>query len=588
MRFLLLTAGCAGDPPTIAAPPDPPVGTDTGIPTLDTDDDVIPLVRPGPIGRTDVALVADIEMRGFRTGAEDGPQVGENVILGDFDGDGLDDLFVGASSWDNPETNQGAGFGLASSDLALCDVDPADASVECALEDVPPEFTVMITGPTMVHAHFGTQLTSGDLDGDGMDDLVVAAPGSRIVSVWYGVADMVWIPGSPDTVIKGGLDFGKGVAVVGDLNSDGCDDLAIGAHGAADSRGQVYVFCTPVAAPCGRFPAVVDLSAGDVPDILLEGPESDTFAGESVAAAGDVDGDGDDDFLIGAPNGEKEAIAKGPGEVWLVYGGTDAREIGSCAVPCVARLDAFGASGTYDGARFTLDGAPFGNSWLGNKVAGVGDATGDGCPDMLFAAMKYGGVIGNELCGSAFLVDGSGACDGGARRVSDGILLDGSGDDYAVQFIGDSFNDKLGEAISGVGDANGDGIADLLLGEYRDDEVDALETTQNGAAYLVYGGWSGFDEAAPSIVTVGTHVCEAAGTWPADIPPYLKIYGSMAGDIVAKHVAGGGDVNGDGLHDMLLGAPRWGASDMTCEEAICDKGNAYVVYGDAADLCLDQ
>ena len=113
-------------------------------------------------------------------------------------------------------------------------------------------------------------------------------------------------------------------------------------------------------------------------------------------------------------------------------------------------------------------------------------------------------------------------------------------------------------------------------------------TTENGAAHLVYGGWAGFDQAAPSIVTLGSHVCDSAGVWPADVPPLLKIYGSRPGDIVAKHVAGGGDVNGDGLDDMLLGAPRWGVNDGTCPEELCDKGNAYVVYGDATDVCLDQ
>jgi hypothetical protein len=541
----------------------------------------------GPVGKTDIALVGDVETHGFRTGGAEGPEIGENVALGDFDGDGLDDLFVGAASWDDPVMDQGAGYAIAATDLGLCDLDPLDSSIECKLGVPPDQFTTLITAGHKKLGRFATQLGTGDLDGDGIDDLVAAATGIGNVTVWYGTPDMAWNAAVPDVVINGGTSFGTAVAVLGDLNSDGCNDLGVGAHSAGGGTGEVYIWYTPSGTSCGRFPAVIDLSAGAVPSVLLRGPEIDTFAGAGLAAAGDVDGDGDDDILIGAPNGVKGEPALGPGEVWLVYGGADSRELGRCPVPCDLPLDDFGATGRFDGVRWTLD-PTFANSWLGNKVAGVGDATGDGCRDLLFAAMKFGGVIGEYQTGAAFLVDGAGTCDGGVRLVSDEILLDGSGDDYVVQLTGDEVDDKLGEGLAAAGDVDGDGLGDLILGEYRDDELGPGKGTENGAGYVVYGGWSGFDQAAPAIVTLGSHVCDAAGLWPAGVPPHLKIYGTVPGDIFAKHVAGGGNVNGDGLDDLLLGAPRWGANDGTCPEELCDKGNAYVVYGDATDVCLDQ
>jgi hypothetical protein len=563
------TSPDTGDPPEILPPP---------------------LAGIGPVGRTDISLVADLEIRGYRTGGVEGPQLGEGVVLGDFDGDGLDDVFAGASSWDLPVSNQGAGWGLAASDLGLCEVDPTDASHVCWLERVPNQFTVMITGNDKEGATFGTQLASGDLDADGLDDLVVASPGIGNVTVWYGRVDMAWVSGSPDVVIAGPDTFGSGVAILGDVNGDGCNDLAVGAHSAGGSGlGQVHVWYTPAGTPCGRLPPLIDSSVQGSSDVRLQGPHPDTFAGTSIAAAGDVDGDGDDDFLVGAPNSVKSEGDAGPGEIWLVYGGADSREIGSCAPPCAIDLDEFGATGSFDGVRYTLD--PWlEDSWLGNKVAGVGDATGDGCDDILLGAMKYGGggTSCPDLCGAAFLLDGRGACDGGERRVSDEVVLDGSGDDYVAVFTGSANNDKLGEAISGAGDANGDGVADLLIGVYRDDEVGIFPTTENGAAFLVYGGWSGFDEAAPATVDLGSDVCDDAGAWPEDLPPTLKIYGHVAGDFVAKHTARGGDVNGDGLDDLLIGAPRWGANDDTCGSVTCDKGSAYVVYGDSTGACLDQ
>ena len=135
---------------------------------------------------------------------------------------------------------------------------------------------------------------------------------------------------------------------------------------------------------------------------------------------------------------------------------------------------------------------------------------------------------------------------------------------------------------------DGDGFADFLLGAYRDDELGGELESNSGAAFLVYGGWAGFDQAAPPTIAPGTHVCDAEGVWAADVPPYLMIYATAEREAFGKHLAGGRDVNGDGLDDFLVGAPRWGSSDGTCDEIECDKGNAFLFYGDVSQSCLDQ
>ena len=212
-----------------------------------------------------------------------------------------------------------------------------------------------------------------------------------------------------------------------------------------------------------------------------------------MAGAGDVDGDGLDDLLIGAYGDDTNGSTAGA--VYVVYGAI------------TGDLDL----SDYDVKILGEDGA----DQAGYAVSGAGDADGDGLADLLIGANTDESGGGNA--GAAYLVLGGVSGESSLADVA------------AAELIGESGADYAGWSVSGAGDVNGDDLDDLLIGAYGDDD----NGSNAGAAYLVLGGVSG----------------------PLDLSAAdAKLRGDGGSDYAGRAVAGGGDVNDDGLGDLLVGA----------------------------------
>jgi hypothetical protein len=297
--------------------------------------------------------------------------------------------------------------------------------------------------------------------------------------------------------------FGGAAAAAGDLNGDGFGDLIVGAY-QCDARGldagRAYVYFG------GR---TVDAK----PDLYLTGEAAGDLFGVSVASAGDVNGDGFPDLIVGAH--ENDAMGANSGRAYIFYGGPAADSKADVVLSGEAAGDAFGYS-----------------------VASAGDVNGDGNADVIVGAYE------------------NSAKAGGAGRVYvffGGASMDNSPD---LVFTGADAGDYFGISVASAGDLNGDKFGDVIVGAYQNDTAGR----DAGRAYVFLGG---------------PH---------ADDRPDLILGGAAAGDAFGFSVATAGDVNKDGFGDVIVGAYHNDAGGL-------DAGRAYIYFGGArpdarADLTL--
>jgi len=248
-------------------------------------------------------------------------------------------------------------------------------------------------------------------------------------------------------------------------------------------------------------------------DAFLQGEAEGDLAGIAVSAAGDVDGDGFGDFLVGASNEESNG---GAGAAYVVLGPVS----GQANLPEVA-VKLVGEAGG--------DG-------VGIAVSGVGDMDGDGIDDLLVGAAGEGS--GAPSAGAAYLMLGSQLTPANSTQQLSTAT---------AKLLGIGLTDYTGSSVAGVGDVDGDGVNDLLIGAPGADG----EGNGNGAAYLMFGPVSG---------ELHLHYADAT------------LVGEDDQDDAGQSVASAGDMDGDGLSDLLIGAPDAGADN---EEG----GLAYLVLG---------
>ena len=427
-------------------------------------------------------------------GIDANDQSGRSVSAGDVNGDGYDDLIIGAREADpNGDDRAGETYII----YGGANAPGTDGVLDLGALDGTNGF--ILTGIDRFDFSGSSVSSAGDVNGDGYDDLIIGASfaepnernnagetyiiyGGASAPGTGGVLDLGALDGSNGFILNG-IDAndqsGRSVSSAGDVNGDGYDDLIIGAPFAdpnGDSSGETYVVYGGASAPGTN--GVLDLSDLDGTNgFILTGIDARDYSGQSVSSAGDVNGDGYDDLIIGAryadPNGDS-----GAGETYIIYGGASAP--GTGGVLDLSTLD--GTNG------FILNGINASDR-SGFSVSSAGDVNGDGYDDLIIGA-DQANPGGDNRVGETYLVYG------GANAPGEDGVLDLSALDGTNGFIlnGIDEEDRSGFSVSSAGDVNGDGYDDLIIGAYGGDPDGDMNA---GETYVIYGGATGTESLVP-------------------------------------------------------------------------------------------
>ena len=421
---------------------------------------------------------------------------------GDVNGDGYDDVLVGADFWGISSGSEGRAYLYLGS--------PSGLAVSPAWTADPADQTA---------AQFGGSVSSaGDVNADGYDDVIVGAPAWDLVGTGGQVVDegraylylgsASGLSGSPawtaDPADQEGAHFGRSVASAGDVNGDGYDDVIVGADGwdssSANSEGRAYVYLGSafgLTLPITRDPT----------------DELDAAFGHSVDSAGDVDNDGYDDVIVGAPNadglscgGQLCQFVAGEGRVYLYRGSASGLSVNAPSV--IEPTNQAGAS-------------------FGSSVSSAGDVNNDGHDDVVVGATGWDGAQSNE--GRAYLHMGS----------ASGLLVNPS---WTVDPT-DQAAAGFGRSLDSAGDVNGDGYGDLVIGVPAWDGWEEDE----GRSYLYLG----------------------SGSVPANTPAWVADATDQEDSFFGRSVASAGDIDDNGYDDLAVGADQWNGT-------VSNEGRVYI------------
>jgi hypothetical protein len=396
----------------------------------------------------------------FLTGAAANDNFGYTVSsAGDVNGDGYDDLIVGAPLNDAGGTDAGRAYIYYGGNIFNNAAD------------------VVLTGSN-ANDQFGRSVsTAGDVNGDGYSDVIVGANGFNSSTgrayIYYGGSIM---NNAADIILTGAAandGFGNAVSEAGDVNGDGYSDVIVGATGndtGGTDRGQAYIYFGGA-------------SMNNVADVILAGEAAGDNFGNAVSGAGDVNGDGFSDAIVGA--WLNDAGGTDAGRAYIYYGGSSMDNI---------------ADVIFNGASA--------NDWFAISLSTAGDVNGDGYADVIVGAPLND--AGGSNSGRAYIYYGGSSINNMADVVLTGAAADG----------------WFGFSVSNAGDVNGDAFSDVIVGAF----LNSVGGTNAGRAYLYWGGES-MDNIADGIIT-----------------------GAAAFDFFGFSVSSAGDFNGDGYNDFIVGA----------------------------------
>ncbi|MEZ4647652.1 MAG: FG-GAP-like repeat-containing protein [Candidatus Eisenbacteria bacterium] len=476
-----------------------------------------------------LSATADWQVQGEIPDMELGTYVS---AAGDVNGDGYDDILVSATpsgglvrlylgSAGGLETNYAwtvSGFGSVTAAVGDVNADGFDditvssaslARVRLFLgSPTGPSTSVNWTGTGTSGSWYGGSVApAGDVNGDGHADFVVGAPiwGSNDTGrayLYYGGPSGVdfGIDFAPN-ILPIGAEFSQDLQCAGDVNADGYSDVIIGAHmfnGAEPAGGRAYLY---LGGPAG-------LDTGFI--WAFDGYTSNGYLGRAVSGAGDVNGDGYSDLIVGAPGATLDFFHQGV--AYAFYGTNSGLSEDAVAIRVLGQEDA----------------------GLGGCVAYAGDLNGDGYGDVVAGAPTYDGSFADE----------------GTLLVFHGTPSGGEIIDYSAQRYGSQASEYFGASAERAGDVNGDGYDDLLTGAILHDGT----YVDGGVAYLYYGSATGIP------------------TYPG-----WTMEGEAATSYYGYTLAGAGDVNGDGYADVLIGA-------LAYTNTLTNQGAAYLYYGSETGL----
>ncbi len=457
-------------------------------------------------------------------------KIGDHVgSAGDVNGDGITDFIVGGGG------QQFVIFGRTSGFKANIDINSIDGT---------NGFTIL---------SFANAINSGgDVNGDGLDDLILAnnfdIPDSRgrtgRVYVIFGkngsfptTISFNDLDGSNGFVLNG-IDnedrAGSSLNIAGDINNDGIDDIVIGAKYAdpegISEAGEAYV----VFGTDQGFGSTFELSGLDGNNgFVIKGIGDRNLLGRAVSSGGDINGDGIDDLVVGASGVDRGSVINA-GATYAIFGSS---------TPFPPSIEVSSLNGTNG---FEMKGLGGSSSRL---VEIIGDVNGGGLSDVIISAVNTNGGAGE-----GYVVFGNSAGYSGFLDIKN---LNGSNGFFIPGLKG---GDNLSGSLGVAGDVNGDGLADIILGAAN---ADPDEKSSAGECYVILGSNS------PQETRFDLSALDGINGF--------TFKGEITYNQVGSKVSGAGDINGDGVDDIIIGA---NSSDPNISSRT---GECYVVFGVQSD-----